>query len=138
MKTMTNRRLGRRLGLAAAASVLAISMAAVPAQAGNGKGHGKNKGAGHVSSGHGGSGGKFCPPGLAKKGCIPPGQRKKYQVGYALPGDISYRTIYEYQRYNLAPPPSGHFYGSVDNDILLIRAASRLVVDAVILGALLN
>ncbi|MDH3669335.1 MAG: RcnB family protein [Paracoccaceae bacterium] len=81
---------------------------------------------------------KWCPPGLAKKGCIPPGQRKKYQVGQRLPDYVRYRTIYDYERYELAPPPQGHFYGYVDEDIVLIRAATRLVVDAVILGALLN
>ena len=84
------------------------------------------------------AGQKFCPPGLAKKGCIPPGQRKKWAKGHALPGDVYYRPVYNWGEYNLSPPPAGHVYGEVDGDILLIRAASRLVIDAVILGAILN
>ncbi len=84
------------------------------------------------------AGQKFCPPGLAKKGCIPPGQRKKWTKGRALPQDVYYRPLSNWGDYDLAPPPYGHVYGSVDGDILLIRAATRLVVDAVILAAFAN
>ncbi len=84
------------------------------------------------------AGQKFCPPGLAKKGCIPPGQRKKWTKGRALPHDVYFRPLSNWNDYDLEPPPYGHVYGSVDGDILLIRAATRLVVDAVILAAILN
>ena len=84
------------------------------------------------------AGQKFCPPGLAKKGCIPPGQRKKWTKGRALPDDVYYRPLSNWSRYDLSPPPYGHVYGEVDGDILLIRTATRLVVDAVILATLLN
>jgi Ni/Co efflux regulator RcnB len=84
------------------------------------------------------AGQKFCPPGLAKKGCIPPGQRKKWEIGQALPRDISYRRISDWRDYDLSEPPEGYLYGEVDGDILLIRAATRLVIDAVVLGSLLN
>ena len=106
------------LGGLCAASLIALSIAATPQVAAAGQ--------------------KWCPPGLAKKGCIPPGQRKKWQVGHRLPSDVRYRTVYEWERYELSRPPDGHFYGYVDDDILLIEAATRIVVDAVLLGRLLN
>ena len=118
------------LGAVACLSLAVVSFVATETAA-QGKGHGKR------AQGAWGDGG-FCPPGLAKKGCIPPGQRKKYSVGYRLPDDVYYRTVYDFERYDLVPPPQGHFYGYVDEDILLIRAATRFVVDAVILGALLD
>jgi Ni/Co efflux regulator RcnB len=51
---------------------------------------------------------------------------------------VYYRPLSNWGEYDLSSPPSGHVYGEVDGDILLIRAATRLVVDAVILGSLLN
>ncbi len=84
------------------------------------------------------AGQKFCPPGLANKRCTPPGQRKKWTKGYALPHDVYFRPLSNWSDYDLSPPPYGHVYGSVDGDILLIRAATRLVVDAMILAAFVN
>ena len=108
----------RILGCALIASLTALSVVTTPLPAAAGK--------------------KFCPPGLAKKGCIPPGQRKKWTKGHALPHDVYYRELTNWRDYDLSPPPSGHVYGAVDGVILLIRAVSRLVVDAVILAAILN
>ena len=84
------------------------------------------------------AGQKFCPPGLAKKGCIPPGQLKKWTKGRALPHDVYFRPLSNWRDYDLSPPPYGHVYGSVDGDILLMRTATRLVVEAVILAAFAN
>jgi len=109
---------GRIVATALLASATALSVATTPLPAAAGQ--------------------KFCPPGLAKKGCIPPGQRKKWTKGRALPSDVYYRPLSNWGEYDLSSPPSGHVYGEVDGDILLIRAASRLVVDAVILGGILN
>ena len=108
----------RIIGGALLATVTAIAVATTPVPASAGQ--------------------KFCPPGLAKKGCIPPGQRKKWTKGRALPQDVYFRPLSNWSDYDLEPPPYGHVYGSVDGDILLIRAATRLVVDAVILAAFLN
>jgi hypothetical protein len=108
----------RIVGTALLASATALSVATTPLPAAAGQ--------------------KFCPPGLAKKGCIPPGQRKKWTKGRALPSDVYYRPLSNWGEYDLSPPPSGHVYGEVDGDILLIRAATRLVIDAVILGSILN
>jgi hypothetical protein len=106
------------LGAALLASLTALSVATTPLPASAGQ--------------------KFCPPGLAKKGCIPPGQRKKWTKGRVLPSDVYFRPLSNYGDYNLSPPPYGHEYGYVDKDILLIRTATRLVVDAVILATILN
>ena len=105
--------------LLAGLTAVAVSTAPVPAFAG---------------------GQKFCPPGLEKKNndCMPPGQLKKWTKGRALPHDVYFRPLSNWGDYDLEPPPYGHVYGSVDGDILLIRAATRLVVDAVILAAFAN
>lgn len=74
-----------------------------------------------------------CPPGLAKKnnGCLPPGQAKKrYQIGHPLAVD-SHRLPTDLL-HRLPSPPSGHIYGRVDGDILLIAEATHSVVDAVV------
>ena len=84
------------------------------------------------------AGQKFCPPGLMNKGCVPPGQNKKWTKGRALPSDVYFRPLSNWRDYDLSPPPYGYVYGAVDGDILLIRAATRLVVDAVILAAFNN
>ncbi len=85
------------------------------------------------------AGQKFCPPGLAKnKHCMPPGQLKKWTKGRALSHDVYFRPLSNWSEYDLSPPPYGHVYGRVDGDILLIRSATRLVVDAVILAAFAN
>jgi Nickel/cobalt transporter regulator len=85
------------------------------------------------------AGQKFCPPGLAKKkNCTPPGQLKKWTKGRALPHDIDYRPLSNWSDYDLSPPPSGYVYGQVDDDILLIRRATRLVVDVALLAAFSN
>ena len=72
---------------------------------------------------------KGCPPGLAKKGCVPPGQAKKYQSGYPL--DDRYGVIRDRHVYRLPPPPRGHRYAKVDRDIVLIAEATRRVVEVV-------
>lgn len=127
--------------LLASITAFAIAAAPLPASAGpkaqGHKGHGHNShGRDYAGQNHAGQ--KFCPPGLAKKGCIPPGQRKKWTKGRALPHDVYYRPVPNWREYDLSPPPYGHVYGSVDGDILLIRAATRLVVDVAILAALLD
>lgn len=116
----------RHVGILCAVSLVALSIAAMPQSVAAGQ-------KGHEHTGH-----QWCPPGLAKKGCIPPGQRKKWAVGDRLPRDLSYRRVNEWERYRLSRPPEGHYYGYVDNDILLIEAATQVVIDAVVLGILLN
>lgn len=83
--------------------------------------------------------GKKCPPGLAKKnnGCMPPGQAKKWKVGYPLPREVIYYSVPEPLVIQIGPPPSGHRYVRVAGDILMIAIGTGLVVDAIAdLGAM--
>lgn len=121
----------------------------------HGRGHddAAQHGKGHDDSGHH-AGGRFndhdrdlvvtyfrdetaagrCPPGLAKKnnGCLPPGQAKKiWGRGEYVPAgyDIYDLPTPLYER--LSPPPAGYRYVVVDGDVLLMEAATRLIVDLI-------
>jgi Ni/Co efflux regulator RcnB len=99
-----------------------------------------------------------CPPGQAKKGnCVlwyddgywrdyrdeqraydegfRDGRREgraevRWEIGRALPRDVDYVVVRDYDRYHLRPPPRGHYYAEVDGRILLIQATTQLVLDA--------
>ena len=77
--------------------------------------------------------GRHCPPGLAKKnnGCMPPGQAKKWRVGYQLPRDVVYYEVPAPLVVQIGPPPSGHRYVRVAGDILMIAIGTGMVVDAI-------
>lgn len=79
-----------------------------------------------ISAGH-------CPPGLAKKhnGCLPPGQAKKWRVGYPLPVDLRRYPLPADILIRLPIPPAGHEFVRVASDILLIAVGSGMVIDAV-------
>ena len=88
-------------------------------------------GRGHYSHG------KFCPPGLAKKGsCIPPGHRKHHKHnkhwvrGDHIPHDVVYHRVY-YDEYRLPRPQSGYFYASIGGDIYLLAEATKRVIEAI-------
>ncbi len=74
-----------------------------------------------------------CPPGLAKKhnGCMPPGQAKKWRVGYPLPRDVIYYTVPPQLVLQIGPPPSGYRYVRVATDILMIAIGTGMIVDAI-------
>jgi len=74
-----------------------------------------------------------CPPGLAKKhnGCLPPGQAKKWAIGYPLPADIRFYELPYELVVRLPPPPPRHRYVRVAGDILLIAVGTSIVVDAI-------
>lgn len=74
-----------------------------------------------------------CPPGLAKKnnGCMPPGQAKKWALGYPLPGDVVWYPVPRSVVVQLGTPPAGYKYVRVASDILLIALGTSLIVDAV-------
>ena len=68
---------------------------------------GKGKGNSHASMAHHGQG-QFgrgtggCPPGLANKGCLPPGQAKnRFNVGQRLPSGYNGYTPYNQIPYDL-------------------------------------
>jgi hypothetical protein len=75
-----------------------------------------------------------CPPGLARQGngCLPPGQaRKLWIVGQPLPPTVVYEPVPPVLVQQLAPVPAGYGYVRVDNDVLLMDMANRLVADAI-------
>jgi len=77
--------------------------------------------------------GKACPPGLAKKnnGCMPPGQAKKWDVGYVLPSTVRYYDVPGPLLIQFGQPPVGYRYVRVDDDILLLATGTRMIVDAI-------
>ena len=74
-----------------------------------------------------------CPPGLAKKanGCLPPGQSKHWSMGQPLPHDLVLYPIPIALQRRLGPPPPGHQFVRVANDILLIAIGTSMVIDAI-------
>lgn len=61
----------------------------------------------------------------------PPGYRSvRWSRGHYLPRPY-YAPVYvvDYRPYRLAPPPYGHHWVRVDNDVLLIALATGLIVD---------
>ena len=73
------------------------------------------------------------PPGLAKKGGLPPGQAKKpYGRGEVLPRTYIAPTYYvEPVRYRLPPPPLGDRWVMVDGNAYLVRTETGLIMDVV-------
>lgn len=75
-----------------------------------------------------------CPPGLLKKNnrCMPPGQAKKrWEIGRRLPREVIFHDLSPILLERLGPPPAGHRYVRVAQDILLITTGVGMVVDAI-------
>ncbi len=71
-----------------------------------------------------------CPPGLAMKnnGCLPPGQvNREWAVGQALPPEIVYYPMPRELYTQLTPPPYGYEYVRVDDNVMLISTATRMI-----------
>lgn len=74
----------------------------------------------------------FCPPGLAKKhnGCMPPGQAKKWRIGYALPDDVIYHRLPRELAVRLGYANPAYELIRVGADILRLSAGTGIVVEA--------
>ena len=72
----------------------------------------------------------FVPPGLAKKGGLPPGQARLWKRGQPLPAGVIGYALPRSLELVLGPPPAGHRYVRVATDILLIAIGTGIVVDA--------
>jgi Ni/Co efflux regulator RcnB len=74
-----------------------------------------------------------CPPGLAKKnkGCIPPGQAKKWALGQPLPSKVKAYSVPSALVARIGLPPAGHKYVRVDTDILLVALETDIVIDVI-------
>jgi hypothetical protein len=100
---------------------------------GQGKGKGKGKGGG-VPPGLAKKGG--VPPGLAKKGGLPPGIAQQLARGHPLPPGLDYRPLPGELMRQLPPVPSGYGYRIVDDRVLLVQAATNVILDALRVPAL--
>lgn len=74
-----------------------------------------------------------CPPGLAKKrnGCLPPGQAKKWRIGYPLPDDVIYYGLPYDLAVRLGYDNPAYKLIRVGADILRIGVGTGIVVEAV-------
>lgn len=69
-----------------------------------------------------------CPPGLAKKNCLPPGQTNRaWVIGQPLPPQIAYESMPPELWRQLTPPPSGYEYVRVNDDIVLMSTTTRVI-----------
>lgn len=120
------------------AGALALGLAG-PALAKPGNGHGNPHAyglQGPVGYGVGG-----CPPGLAKKGCIPPGQAKKlfnvgqrFRLGYGGLNPYGYNQIpYDLRRQYGLSPYGNYYYGNG----YLYRVDPRTMLVQQVISALL-
>ena len=64
--------------------------------------------------------------------------RRPYWQGRPLPRHGRFLVITDYWNYHLPPPPHGHYYVRVDNDVFLVMEVTRTIIDAFILFELLN
>ena len=74
---------------------------------------------------------KGLPPGLAKKDRLPPGLQKQLDKNGALPPGLAKRDLPDDLEEELGKPPKGYERTIVDNDVVLIEAATRKVVDVI-------
>lgn len=72
----------------------------------------------------------FVPPGLAKKGGLPPGQTRLWKRGQPLPAVVTWYALPRSLELVLGAPPAGHRYVRVATDLLLIAIGTGIVVDA--------
>ena len=79
---------------------------------------------------------KGLPPGLAEKGKLPPGIAKQLARNNQLPPGLEYRPLPHDLIVQMPPLQPGYIYRIVDNRVLLIRAASNLILDVLTVAAL--
>ena len=92
----------------------------------SGKAHKSNKGKAHKAN-KGKS--KGLPPGLAKKESLPPGLAKQLSERGTLPPGLAKRDLPADLQSRLPRPAKGTERVIVDNDVVLIQAATRKVLD---------
>ena len=95
-------------------------------QQSNGK-PGKN---GHKKNKH-----KKIPPGLAKKGTLPPGIAKQLAANQQLPPGLQYRQLPGEVLNKLPQAPTGTRYLLVDDKVLLVQSATNLILDTLQVAA---
>ncbi|MEZ5832690.1 MAG: hypothetical protein R3D05_16065 [Dongiaceae bacterium] len=76
------------------------------------------------------------PPGLAKKGTLPPGLAKQLARNGHLPPGLEKRSLPNDLIVQLPPLQPAYRYVIVDNRVMLIKAASNLILDVLEVAAL--
>ena len=79
---------------------------------------------------------KGLPPGLAKKGTLPPGLAKQLARNGHLPPGLEKRSLPDDLLVELPPLQPGYKYVIVDDRVMLIQAASNLILDVLTVAAL--
>jgi len=79
---------------------------------------------------------KNLPPGLAKKGTLPPGLAKQLARNGHLPPGLEYRGLPQDLMSQLPPLDARYGYVIVDNRVMLIQRASNLILDVLEVAAI--
>ena len=79
---------------------------------------------------------KRLPPGIAKKGTLPPGIAKQLARNGHLPPGLDYQPLPHDLVVQLPPLQPGYRYVIVDDRVMLIQAASNLILDVLTVAAL--
>lgn len=69
------------------------------------------------------------PPGLAKKGKIPPGHAYKLKHNHSVPSDIRWAYLPSEVERRLSHLPDGYVRVVIGADVAIVRTRTRLVVD---------
>jgi hypothetical protein len=75
------------------------------------------------------------PPGLAKKGTLPPGLAKQLARNGTLPPGLAKRALPDDLLVQLQPRPVGYELVLVDDRVMLIQAATNLILDVLVVAA---
>lgn len=78
---------------------------------------------------------KHLPPGLAKKGWLPPGIYKQLAAGRYLPGDIVLHEL-PHELRNQLPRRAGERLYIADDKVLLVQVATNLILDVLTVAAI--
>lgn len=79
---------------------------------------------------------KGLPPGIAKKGALPPGIAKQLARNGQLPPGLDYHPLPPDLIVQLPPLQPAYRYVIVDNRVMLIQAASNLILDVLQVAAI--
>ncbi|HEV8388386.1 MAG TPA: hypothetical protein VGQ35_01010 [Dongiaceae bacterium] len=79
---------------------------------------------------------KGLPPGLAKKGTLPPGLAKQLARNGHLPPGLDYHPLPQDLVVQLPPLQPAYRYVIVDDRVMLIQAASNLILDVLEVAAI--
>jgi len=74
---------------------------------------------------------KRLPPGLAKKGKLPPGLEKQLKRNGKLPPGLHHRLLPSELEQKLSPLPKGYIRFKVGGDVILLNELTKVMVDII-------